>query len=119
MNVISFGKYRSFCVCVFSNGTNKNLIIIKLLCIVFYKKGDDITDKQPGNRNAECTVKTAAAEFRALCKRGRLLFRTESEEPQHFDAFSRMVTGLFIIKQHAPKILLCLNIFLLPFLYEM
>ena len=97
----------------------KNLIIIKLLCIVFYKKGDDITDKQPGNRNAECTVKTAAAEFRALCKRVRLLFRTESEEPQHFDAFSRMVTGLFIIKQHAPKILLCLNIFLLPFLYEM
>ena len=55
-------------------------------------------NKQPGNRNGKCTVKTAAAEFRALCKRVRLLFRTESEEPQHFDAFIRTVTGLFIIK---------------------
>lgn len=53
-------------------------------------------NKQPGNRNGKCTVKTAAAEFRALCKRVRLLFRTESKEPQHFDAFSRTVTGLFI-----------------------
>lgn len=58
----------------------------------------EYSNEQPGNRNAECTVKTAAAEFRALCKRVRLLFRTEAEEPQHFDAFSRMVTGLFIIK---------------------
>ncbi len=65
--------------------------------MAFSKKGDDITAKQPGNRNAECTVKTAAAEFRALCKRVRLLFRTESEEPQHFDAFSRMVSGLFFV----------------------
>lgn len=53
-------------------------------------------NKQPGNRNGKCTVKTAAAEFRALCKRVRLLFWTESEEPQHFDAFSRTVTGMFI-----------------------
>lgn len=65
--------------------------------MAFYKKDDDITDKQPDNRNAEGTVKTAAAEFRVLCKRVRLLFRTELEEPQHFDAFSRMVIGLIII----------------------
>ena len=65
-------------------------------CRVFIKRCESLTYKQPGNRNAEGTVKTAAAEFRALCKRVRLLFRTEAEEPQHFDAFSRMVTWLFI-----------------------
>lgn len=99
-----------------SKFNSKNLITIKLLCWGFYKKVRGYSNEQPGNRNAKCTVKTAAAEFRALCKRVRLLFRTEAEEPQYFDAFSRMVTGLFIIKQHAPKILLPLNIFLLLFL---